>query len=294
MLSCSLGIFAYNEEKNIGKLLDAVKNQKFEKVKLEEIIVVSSNSTDRTDEIVREYAQKDSRLKLIVQKEREGKSSAINLFLKEAKSEIVLIESADTIPAQSTIEKMVLPFQDPKVGMAGGKPTPVNDPKTFIGFAVCMLWRLHHKMSMISPKLGEMAAFRNIVREIPANSAVDEASIEAIIRKQDLQLEYVPDAIVYNKGPENVADFLRQRRRIYEGHLWLQEKQNYKVSSQDSGLIIRLTLQELSLKPIINLKVIFTMLLEVWGRFLGWFDFKILKKNPFIWDISDSTKDLRQ
>lgn len=292
MISCSLGIFAYNEEKNIRQLLNAIENQKLEKVELREIIVVSSNSTDNTDEIVREYAKSDSRIKLIIQKERKGKSSAINLFLKEAKNEIVLIESADTIPAENTIEKMVLPFQNSKIGMAGGKPTPVNDPKTFIGFAVCMLWRLHHKMSMISPKLGEMAAFRNIVKEIPEKSAVDEASIEAIIRKQDLKLEYVPEAIVYNKGPENVSDFLKQRRRIYAGHLWLQENQDYKVSSQNSGLIIRLTLQEFSLNPIKNLKIIFTMFLEVWGRFFGWFDYKILKKNPFKWDISESTKDL--
>ncbi len=292
MLVCSLGIFAFNEEKNIGKLLDAVENQEMENVSLQEIIVVSSNSTDRTDEIVKEYAEKNPEIQLIVQKERKGKSSAINLFLKAATSDILLIESADTIPAKRTIEKMVLPFSDPEVGMTGGKPSPVNDPKSLIGFAVCMLWRLHHKMSLISPKLGEMAAFRNLVKKIPENSAVDEASIEAIIRKQNLKLQYIPEAVVYNKGPENVKDFLKQRRRIYAGHLWLEENQDYKVSSQDSGLIIKLTMKEFSLNPIKNIKILLTVFLEVWGRFLGWFDYKILKKNPFKWEISESTKDL--
>ncbi|MCD6101917.1 MAG: glycosyltransferase, partial [Candidatus Cloacimonetes bacterium] len=96
MIKCSLGIFAYNEEKNIGQLLNAIENQDLNQVSIEEVIVVSSNSTDRTDDIVREFARKNSKIRLIVQPERKGKSSAINLFLNEAKGDIFVIESADT------------------------------------------------------------------------------------------------------------------------------------------------------------------------------------------------------
>ncbi len=292
MINVSLGIFAYNEEKNIGQLLKAVEEQVFKTVELKEIIVVSSASKDRTDEIVREYEKKDPRIRLIVQEERKGKSSAINLFLKAATGDILIIESADTIPAKNTIEKLASPYYDDTIGMTGGRPEPINNPKSFIGFAVCMMWRLHHKMAMISPKLGEMASFRNIVKEIPEHSPVDEASIESIITHNGLKLKYIPDAIVHNKGPENASDFLKQRRRIYTGHLWLQENQDYTVVSQNSGLIIGLTMKEFSLNPIKDLKIIYTMLLEIWGRFLGWYDYKILKKVPYKWEISESTKDL--
>ncbi|HEX37852.1 MAG TPA: glycosyltransferase [Candidatus Cloacimonetes bacterium] len=292
MISVSLGIFAYNEEKNIGQLLQAVEEQVLETVQLKEIIVVSSASTDRTDEIVRQYMKKDPRIQLITQEERKGKSSAINLFLKAATGDVLIIESADTIPAKNTIEKLAAPFYDETIGMTGGRPEPINNPKSFIGFAVCMLWKLHHKMALISPKIGEMASFRNLVKEIPEHSPVDEASIESIITDNGLKLKYIPDAIIHNKGPENVSDFIKQRRRIYTGHLWLQKNQDYTVVSQNSGLIIGLTLKEFSLDPIKDLKIIYTMLLEVWGRFLGWFDFKILKKVPYKWDISESTKDL--
>jgi len=292
MISVSLGIFAYNEEKNIGQLLQAVEEQVFKTVELKEIIVVSSASTDRTDEIVRQHMKKDLRIQLITQEERKGKSSAINLFLKAATGDVLIIESADTIPAKNTIEKLAAPFYDDTIGMTGGRPEPINNPKSFIGFAVCMLWRLHHKMAMVSPKIGEMASFRNLVKEIPEHSPVDEASIESIITDHGLKLKYIPDAIVHNKGPENVSDFIKQRRRIYTGHLWLQENQDYTVVSQNSGLIIGLTMKEFSLNPIKDLKIIFTMILEVWGRFLGWFDYKILKKIPYKWEISESTKDL--
>ncbi|MBS3767516.1 MAG: glycosyltransferase [Candidatus Cloacimonetes bacterium] len=294
MISCSIGLLAYNEEKNIANLLDALLEQELETVKIEQVIVVSSNSTDRTDEIVKEYERKDDRITLIVQPERRGKSSAINLFLKQATGEVYIIESADTIPAEDTIEKLVAPFAEEKVGMTGGRPQPVNDPSSFIGFAVWFLWHLHHKMALQSPKIGEMAAFRNVVKEIPEKSAVDEASIEAIIHAHNLKIKYIPDAIVKNKGPENVKDFIKQRRRIYSGHLWLQDNQKYTVSSQNPGLIIKLTLAEFSWNPIKDLKILFTISLEVWGRFLGWWDYKIKNKNPFKWDISESTKDLEK
>lgn len=294
MISCSIGLLAYNEEKNIAQLLDSLLQQDLETVKIEQIIVVSSNSTDRTDEIVREYERKDNRISLIMQPQRKGKSSAINLFLKKAIGDVYIIESADTIPASDTIEKLAAPFADETVGMTGGRPQPVNDKKSFIGFAVWFLWYLHHKMALQSPKIGEMAAFRNIVKQIPEKSAVDEASIEAIIHDHNLSIKYIPEATIRNKGPENVADFIKQRRRIYSGHLWLAENQNYTVSSQDPGFIIRITLAELTWNPIKNLKILFTISLEVWGRFLGWWDYKIKKKNPFKWDISESTKDLKK
>ena len=62
---------------------------------------------------------------------------------------------------------------------------------------------------------------------------MDEASIEAIIRKAGYKLCYVPDAIVRNKGPENIRDFLKQRRRIAAGHKHLMIEERYEVSTMD-------------------------------------------------------------
>jgi len=155
-----------------------------------------------------------------------------------------------------------------------------------------MLWRLHHRMAMISPKLGEMIAFRKLMDSIPAESAVDEASIEAIVRSHGLKLRYVPDAIISNKGPTNLKDFIKQRRRIQNGHLWLKQKQDYKVVSQDGGTLLWILLAELREHPASAPKVFAVMLLEMYCRLLGSWDFYIKGKNPFAWDIARSTKDL--
>lgn len=291
-LNCSIGVLAYNEAANIEKLLNSLTSQKLDKVNIKEIIVVSSASTDGTNEIVEKFSENNENVKPIVEDERRGKSAAINTFIKAARSEILVIESGDTIPASNTIEQMITPFFDEKIGMTGGRPTPENDPDSFIGYSVNLLWNLHHKMAMISPKLGEMVAFRKIFEEIPPESAVDEASIEAIIKDNDLILKYVPEAIIYNKGPENISDFIKQRRRIETGHLWLKENQKYSVTSQNKDILLKLTWEELKKNPLKILNLFGTACLELYSRLLGWYDFKIKKKNPFKWDIAHSTKNL--
>lgn len=293
-LSCSIGVIVYNEAANIKKLLNALLQQKDDKVTIKEIIVVSSACTDGTDDMVRKFEKKHEIIKLITEAERGGKSSAINRFIKASTSDLLIIESGDTLPASDTVEKMILPFLDEKIGMTGGRPTPENDPRTFIGYSVNLLWNLHHAMAMISPKLGEMVAFRKIFEQIPPESAVDEASIEAIMKENDLALKYVPDAIVHNKGPENLADFIKQRRRIEAGHLWLLKNSDYSVSSQDKDLLIKLAIKELQKNKEKIFFLFGTALVEMFSRLLGWYDHKILKKNPFKWDIANSTKDLKK
>lgn len=293
-LHCSIGVIVYNEAGNIAKLLLSLQNQHLDKVIIDKIIVVSSASTDGTDEIVKDFVEKDSKIKLITEPERRGKSAAINTFIKNAESEILVIESGDTIPAADTVEKMVSVFFDEKTGMSGGRPMPENSRKTAVGKAVHLLWELHHRMALISPKLGEMVAFRNIIDSIPERSAVDEASIEAIMQEKGYELKYVPEALVYNKGPENWREFISQRRRIAAGHIWLAEKQSYNVSSQSGSMLLRLAADHIMRYPLSLPSVFITGIIEIFSRIAGWWDLRIMKKNPFKWDIARSTKQMKR
>jgi cellulose synthase/poly-beta-1,6-N-acetylglucosamine synthase-like glycosyltransferase len=293
-LMCSIGVIVYNEAKNIGNLLELITSENYKDVEITEIIVVSSACTDGTDEIVNYYEKHDKRVKLITEPERKGKSSAINLFLKNSSNELLIIESGDTIPAEGTIRKLILPFQNPEIGMTGGRPVPVNTSITFSGYAVNLLWKLHHKMSLKSPKLGEMIAFRRVFDSIPADSAVDEASIEALIAKKNLTKLYIPDAIIHNKGPEEISGFIKQRKRIETGHLWLTKKYNYQVVSQKKSILFSLLKEEILERPQELFKIFAVMFVEIYARMLGRFDYYIKKKNPFTWEIISSTKNLRK
>ena len=117
-------------------------------------------------------------MRLISQERREGKASAINLFIGEARSPVLIMVSGDVLVKQGTIESLLAHFDDPAVGMVGGHPTPVNDEAAFLGHAVHLQWRLHDRIARRSPKLGEIVAFRNVVPSIPLDTAVDELSIQ--------------------------------------------------------------------------------------------------------------------
>ena len=288
--SVSVGIMAYNEEAMIGSLLKAIIQQRFCHGRLHEVFVVTSGCTDNTVDVVRRYMQKDHRIKLLNQSQREGKASAINLFLAKASGEILILESADTIPAEDTLEKLIEPFLNPKVGMTGARPIPVNSKNTFIGFTVNLMWTLHHRIALVAPKLGELVAFRNNVRKIPKCTAVDEACIEAVIRDMGYELRYVSDALVTNKGPDNVSDFIKQRRRIAVGHKYLCRDLKYNVSTHSPLKILKVLIPEIPR----NLKGITwtagAIILEAVGRLLGLYDYVLRKENPYIWDIACSTK----
>jgi biofilm PGA synthesis N-glycosyltransferase PgaC len=291
-LQCSVGVMAYNEAANIRNCLVSILGQRLRCAQVDEILVVVSGSTDNTAAIVEEIGQQDSRVQLLLQAGREGKASAVNLFLRRSRSPIFVIVGADTILPPDSLEHLIFPFRDPEVGMTGGHPIPVNDQRCFTGFAAHLLWDLHHYVALKTPKLGELTAVRRIFERIPQYTAVDEANMEPLVRGQGYEIRYVPEATVSNRGPATIGDFLKQRRRIYAGHCKLRRIQGYRVSTM-SGVRILLTLAQhpewhwrwwLWTPGVIGL--------EVLGRFLGWWDFRWANRSHTIWDVAVSTKQV--
>src|SRR5829696_8594755 len=112
-LACSVGIMAYNEEANIGDAIESILEQRLASGQITELIVVASGCEDRTTEIVAEFASHDPRVHLISQERREGKASAINLFIGEARSPVLIMVSGDVLVKQGTIESLLAHFDDP-------------------------------------------------------------------------------------------------------------------------------------------------------------------------------------
>ncbi len=291
-LSISVGIAAYNEEGNIKKLLTSFLSQKQRLLSIKEILVVSSGSTDKTNQIVRSFSNKFPIIKLIRQKKRVGKASAVNILLSKAKANIIVLSSADIILAKKSLEKLVKPLISSKVGIVGSHPVPLNDPKTFFGYAAHLLWDIHHRISLSSPKMGECIAFRKVFKQIPSLSSVDEVSIESIVERQGYKPIYAKDAIIYNKGAENLYEFIARRRHIYSGHLATKREYGYKVSTLSGIKILFIVASKFKF----NLRFIFwtpiIVALEAYSRFLGYLDFRLKPKAHTIWRMTESTKKL--
>ena len=289
-VQCSVGIMAYNEEANIADAINAILEQQMESGEIAEVIVVASGCEDRTAEIVASMARQDPRVRLVEQPRREGKASAINLFINVAVSPVLLMVGADVLVTQGTTDALLRHFDDHTVGMVGGHPIPVNSETGLLGHAVHLQWRLHDRVARQSPKLGEIVAFRNVVPEIPFDSAVDEISIQALVCGLGYRLVYEPEAVVYNRGPTTIGDFLRQRRRIYAGHVRVQQQQGYAPSTLNGRRVLRAMWGAGSFTtPRAAAWTIATAGLEVSARALGRYD--VLRRRPqHVWAIAGTTK----
>jgi hypothetical protein len=281
---------AYNEAANIATAIETILQQRLTVGHVAELIVVASGCTDATVPIVAAIARDDARVRLLVQERREGKASAINLFLGAARSPLLLMVGADVLVKEGTLEALLRHFADPRVGMVGGHPLPVNDEGSFLGHTVHLLWRLHDRVARDAPKLGEVVAWRNVVPHIPLDTAVDEISLQALITQLGYRLVYEPRAIVYNRGPASVRDFLRQRRRIYAGHLRIRRQQGYAASTMSAARVGRTLL---ALHPFSSPRAACWTLgavgLEALARGLGHYDYRRHRPHH-VWEMVASTK----
>ena len=95
-------------------------------------------------------------------------------------------------------------------------------------------------------------------------------------------------------GPETVGDFIKQRRRNYAGHLHLKEKYGYRVSSMETGRVLRVAFGEIwnALRVIWILFALAS--LEAVSRVLGWYDYKIRGRRHEVWEIAWTTKEVKR
>lgn len=288
----SVGICAHNEEKNILNCLRSVSSQEIDFFELTEIIVVSSASTDRTDEIVRSFTEADPRVKLLIQERREGKSSAVNLFMEHASGDILVLVNADNVLKEGSLQKLLEPFQDDDVGMVGGHPVPVNPSETFVGFSVHMLWDLHHRLSLIAPKTGELIAFRNLGLRIPHGVNTDEDWIRMEVEKRGFRVSYAPEAIVMNKGPENIPDLWKQRTRVNIGERYMKKRFGFSVPTWELKFLL-VALKDFMKDHVnqIHLMAGF-MIFEAMARLYALIHVMLGRADPYVWDIVESTKEL--
>lgn len=120
MVDISVIIPTYNEEKNIEKLLNAVKVQMESG---DELIVVDSYSKDRTVELAKKYTDK------IFLMPREGIGPAKNLGAEKASNDVVAFLDADGPPQKDWMDIIRKRFEDDEVNGIAGLGVYISDSR---------------------------------------------------------------------------------------------------------------------------------------------------------------------
>lgn len=105
---------AFNEEAHVAEFIESAIGQEFTNW---ELLVIDDGSTDRTAEIVTEYCNKDSRIRLISCGNKVGKVQAFNQLFSKSSGDIVMIPGADDILPQGSLGLRVGQFANVQLGI---------------------------------------------------------------------------------------------------------------------------------------------------------------------------------
>lgn len=133
----SVIITAYNEERDLAAKLENTLALDYPP-ELFEIIVASDCSSDRTDDIVNEFAPRGVRLHR--QPQRLGKTAAQNAAVAQARGDVILFSDATSLYQPDAVQALLPNFADPTVGCVAGRLIYVDPADSRIGRGARSYW----------------------------------------------------------------------------------------------------------------------------------------------------------
>ena len=149
----SLIISAYNEENVMRQKIENSLELDYPKEKLE--IIVASESTDKTNEIVKEY--KDKGVTLYAYEKREGKRATLYRTVPLAKGEIIVFSDANAIYKKDAVKKIVRNFSDKRIGCVSGRLRYINQKRSIIGEGETTYWEYDFILKKMASRLFSLA-----------------------------------------------------------------------------------------------------------------------------------------
>lgn len=216
--SVSVVITAYNEERDLRAKLENTLALDYPADKLE-VIVASDCSSDRTDEIAREFAPRGVRLHR--QTERLGKTAAQNAAVAIARGEVILFSDATTLYQRDVLRAMTPNFADSTVGCVAGRLVYVDDTGSAVGSGAKSYWgyetflKTHESRacSLIGAS-GCLYAVRRAAYVPLYNEACSDFIIATKMVEQGLRAIYEPAAVCTEETNRQAAKEFRMRVRV--------------------------------------------------------------------------------
>ncbi len=215
----SVLISVYNEEKHITERIENLLALDYPSDKLE-ILIGSDGSTDRTNELVRQF--KDPRVHLHEYEERSGKPGVLNRLIPQTRGELLAFSDANAMFAPDALKKLARHFRDARIGGVCGRLLFHEEKsETDEGPYWKLETYLKTRESAIDSCLGANGAIYAIRKScwpgIPDNTFVDDFVIGMRVREQGVRVVYDREAVATEELPQSVGHEMTRRIRIGAG-----------------------------------------------------------------------------
>jgi len=220
-------ISVYNEEHNIAHLLDCLLRQTHLP---DEIVIVDDGSSDRTAELIGDYAKQHSFIHYVYQ-ENAGIAVARNKAWKNTTADICVFTDGDCSPDTTWIEQLLGPFEDERVGATAGTYRTINTESLlarFIGMEIS--WKYRNVSGEIDAHgTYNLAVKRTVLEEMQGfnekfNVSGEDWDLTCRISAK-YKIIFVPQAVVGHYHPEKIWSYLKNqmqrgsdRIRLYREH----------------------------------------------------------------------------
>ncbi len=230
-VSCLISI--YNEEKIIEDKIHSLLHQEYPQ-NLINIYIGSDASTDTSHSIIEKMIQNNSHIHLLKFDKRRGKTSVLNDLVQHIRSiselhkdHIFICTDANVILEKNCIQKLLLEFQNEKIGLVDSNILPYTHKGSDIGKSEIKYIQLetqlkHWEGSLWGCMMGAFGgcyALRSyLMPTLPTNLMVDDFFISMKLLDQSFHCVNSLEAIAYETIPGNMDEEFKRKSRISVGN----------------------------------------------------------------------------
>lgn len=218
-----------NEEKVIGRLLNALLRLNYPKDRVE-IIVVEDGSTDNTREICERYAEiGGGNVKILHKPFSNGKPSALNFGVEHACGEVVAFFDADNVPEPDALISVCKYFEDSKVAAVQGRTLSINSEENMLTKFVsieeavwCEAYLRGKDVLNLFVHLRGSCQFirRDVLKRIggfDGEALSEDMDLSVRLAEKGYKIRYAADVRSWQETPSTVGQLFKQRTRWFRG-----------------------------------------------------------------------------
>lgn len=294
-ISTTIGIPAYNEEANIGRLVRDLLSQVGNNYILNHIIVFSDGSKDNTVKILKQI---DDKLIIIIDnKIRRGKSFAQNQIIGMCESDVLVLLDADIIlEDEHFIEKIIAPISNGNADLVASAVTEAN-PSTLFEKILYVSTKIKNEVYEKFENGNNVYTCRGVARAFSKKlykkftfitSIGEDAYSYFYCVANGFNYSFVKDTRVIFRLPANFKDHKNQSMKFFKSQELMKQKFG-KELVDSSYKLPKLILINSLIKNFIKYPTL-TILYFIVLIFLKLQSFFQTKEATELWDISISSK----